>query len=68
MVCDSCGHANDDHKAVTFAMFYCHKCNKIESNVSFSTGNEGQSGDHIDPSKSDDVLTDMYKSFKGMGR
>ncbi|HEX2014693.1 MAG TPA: hypothetical protein VLA68_05655, partial [Nitrososphaera sp.] len=66
MVCDSCGHPNSEHKSVTFSMFYCSSCKKIESSVSFSVDPAGNSSDTIDPSKSDDVLTDMYKSFRGL--
>lgn len=63
MVCDICGHLNSEHKSVTFSMFYCNQCKMIESSVSFSVDGAGNGSD---PSKSEDVLTDMYKSFKGL--
>jgi hypothetical protein len=66
MVCDSCGHANSEHKSLTFSMFYCSSCKKIESDISFSVDVASDSNNTIDPSKSDDVLTDMYKSFRGL--
>lgn len=61
MVCNSCGHPNDDHKSVSFSMFYCNQCKQIESSISFSTDGKNVSSD---PSKSTDVYTDIYWSFK----
>lgn len=58
MVCDKCGHPNDDHKSLPSSLYYCNQCKALESGISFSaeTGN--------DPSKSTDVMTDLYKAFR----
>jgi len=58
MACNSCGHPNDAHQYVTSSLFYCDQCKVLESNVAFSKE------DGNNPSKSDDVLTDLYNSFK----
>ena len=68
MVCDACGHSNSEHKSVTSGMFYCSNCNVVEQNVSFTVDAASSSGDNKDPSKSDDVQADMYRSFKRMAR
>lgn len=62
MVCDSCGHLNDEHKAISSSMFYCGQCKIVESSISFSqeTGS--------DPSKSGDAITDLYYAFRGLRR
>ena len=66
MVCNTCGHSNGNHKSVSSAMFYCSTCNIVEQGVSFSV--DSGAGNNSDPSKSDDVQADMYRSIKRMGR
>jgi hypothetical protein len=58
MACTTCGHPNDSHQYVTSSLFYCSECKVLESHVAFSeeTGNN--------PSKSEDVMTDLYSSFR----
>jgi hypothetical protein len=58
MACTLCGHANDAHQYVSSSLFYCDECKVLESHIAFSpeTGN--------DPSKSEDVMTDLYNSFR----
>jgi hypothetical protein len=46
-------------------MFYCTTCSIVEQGVSFSV--DSGAGNDSDPSKSDDVQTDMYRSIKGTG-
>ena len=58
MVCDKCGHPNDDHKGLPSSLYYCSQCKSLEQGISFSQ----ESGN--DPSKSLDVMTDLYKSFR----
>jgi len=58
MVCNSCGHPNDAHQYVTSSLFYCDQCKVLESHIAFSKE------DGNNPSKSDDVLTDLYNAFK----
>lgn len=62
MVCDSCGHLNDEHKPISSSMFYCSQCKTVESSISFSQ----EAGN--DPSKSSDVITDLYYAVRGMRR
>jgi hypothetical protein len=66
MACKLCGHSNSDHKSVTSGMFYCSTCNIVEQGVSFSV--DSGAGNTSDPSKSDDVQADMYRSIKRMAR
>ncbi len=68
MVCNVCGHSNSEHKSVSSGFFYCSNCNTIESNVSFTVDPAASSGNNLDPSKSDDVQGDMYRSFKRIAR
>jgi len=68
MVCRVCGHSNSEHKSVSSGMFYCSNCNVVEQGVSFSIDADATPGNHIDPSKSDDVQADMYRSFRRMSR
>jgi hypothetical protein len=50
-------------------MFYCSDCNIVEHNVSFTVDVTASGGSNaIDPSKSDDVQADMYRSFRKMSR
>jgi hypothetical protein len=57
MACNSCGHPNESHQYVTSALFYCDQCKVLEEHVAFSE--EGNN-----PSKSKDVMTDLYNSFR----
>jgi hypothetical protein len=59
MVCTSCGHSNDAHQYVTSSLFYCSECKVLESHVAFS-----QEETKNNPSKSDDVMTDLYNAFR----
>lgn len=68
MVCDKCGHPNDQHKAMTFSMFYCHLCKSVESSVSFLPDNKQSDSTSDDPSKSSDAITDIFASVKGNRR
>lgn len=68
MVCKVCGHSNSEHKSVTSGMFYCNNCSVVEQGVSFSVDAGAGSGNDSDPSKSDDVQADMYRSMKRMAR
>ena len=58
MACTACGHPNDAHQYVTSSLFYCGQCKELESHVSFSQ-DEGSN-----PSKSEDVMTDLYNAFR----
>jgi hypothetical protein len=66
MVCNSCGHMNDEHRwerSLRLCPTPEHQCKILKSdNITFS-----QEADN-NPSKSDDALTDMYYSFKGVRR
>jgi hypothetical protein len=39
MVCSSCGH---DHKSVTNSMHFCHRCQRLEAYVTFSSKKQEQ--------------------------
>jgi ribosomal protein L37AE/L43A len=58
MVCEQCGHPNEEHRLVTSSLFYCNQCKNVEVEASFSQ--EGGS----DPSKSEEALTDLYNAFR----
>lgn len=68
MVCDKCGHPNDQHKAMTFSMFYCHLCKSVESSISFLSDNNLSNSLSDDPSKSNDAITDILASVNGIRR
>jgi hypothetical protein len=59
MACTLCGHSNDAHQYVTSSLFYCDQCKVLESHIAFSQ--EDAVGN---PSKSDDVMTDLYSAFR----
>ena len=68
MVCDKCGHPNDQHKAMTFSMFYCHLCKIVESSISFMPDGKPGDSNNDDPSKSSDAVTDILASVNGLRR
>jgi hypothetical protein len=49
-------------------MFYCSACNVVEQDISFSVEEGGSPGNNADPSKSEDVQADMYRSMKRLAR
>lgn len=59
MVCTTCGHKNDAHQYVTSSMFYCDGCKALESHVAFSPEEAA-----ANPSKSEDVMTELYNAFR----
>jgi hypothetical protein len=56
------------HKSVSSGMFYCGDCKVVEQGVSFSVDEGASAGNNADPSKSDDVQADMYRSMRPMAR
>lgn len=59
MVCTICGHHNDAHQYVTSSLFYCSECKVLESHVAFSPDETA-----ANPSKSEDVMTELYNAFR----
>jgi len=58
MVCSSCGHEFTDHKSVTQAMHFCHRCQKLESYVTFSEKEKAEAP----PSGPGETLSKYFKT------
>jgi ribosomal protein L37AE/L43A len=65
MPCDSCGHPRMAHKEMTLAVYFCNKCQQVESNITFTPDRKIEINSST---SSEDLLSDLYYNQKSFGR